>query len=707
MKDLKLQLVYDSETSSIVNDLISPLLKETATYYRGVGYFSSGWLKVASNGLAALVKSGGKANIIASPHITENDLKAINDGLNAKNDEVLKFILSKQVDDLQESLETDSLNALSWMVADNIIEFKVAIPRNYNSVGMYHDKVGVFIDNLGDYVVVHGSLNDSVQGTENGEAYSVFKSWESSHREFAEMHKARLLKLWKGENKQFHACSMPDAIRDKLISFRNDERPYSLAKSKIVKEKNIEAPYSLYNYQESAIANWEENSCCGLFDMATGTGKTFTALNCALSLYLKLGKLLTIVSVPYTHLMEQWANNISEFNFKVLKVDTAKSDWHIRLKMVVQDFAINAFDNLFIVAVHDSCSGVKFQRVIDSINMEYALFIADEVHGLGAAQYRKALNDKFKYRLGLSATPKRWFDEVGTSFIFDYFSKVVFSYGLEEAINNNFLTKYDYIPTLVQLDDDEQEEYDNLSKAIQSIKNIAKGSRTENSSSGDVKHQLEYYYRERAKIILNAKNKINKLLSSLQQLISLGGLENIKHVLIYCPPGGHKDVLFKVAQLGLRCHEFVHTVSSKDRLDVLEKFGSGSIQVLIAVRCLDEGVDVPATKIAYILASSSNPKEFIQRRGRVLRKSPGKNKSIIHDYIVIPNNLNTSSGTLKDKSIIQREFPRFAEFANLASNKYDARKTVRALLEQCGMLEYIDKLPWEVYHEIKDQLELS
>ena len=699
IKEFELEPVYDSEKYDIVTDLINPLLEKTKIYYRGVGYFSSGWLKVASKGLLTLAESGGKAYIIASPVLSEKDFKAISDGFKAKKDEILKFVLSKQVEDLENSLEKDTLNALAWLIADDILEFKIAIPRDKSSLGLYHDKVGLFIDEKNDYVVVHGSLNDSIQGTENGEAYSVFKSWEIAHKEFATNHKDRLLRLWNGENKQFYSFNIPKAIKDKLISFRENERPYR-NKLNSSFSKRITAPFDLHNYQETAISKWEENTYCGLFEMATGTGKTFTAINCALRLYEKNGRILTIVSVPYVHLMEQWASNISEFNFKVLKIDTSKSDWNLRLKMSIQDFSVEAIDNLFVVAVHDTCSGEKFQNAIKSINPNRTLFIADEVHGLGSKEYRKALNPGFKYRLGLSATPRRWYDDEGTEFILNYFKNIVFNYSLEDAIKSNFLTKYEYKPILIELSETEQEEYNNLSLNILSLKTRLKNNRDKIQEIHSLLKTIEHLYRERVAIISNASGKTASLISIIKDLLDKFGKDKVRHILVYCPPGGHKNVLQKLSQLGLRCHEFVHTVSPKDRQSVLKQFESGAIQVLVAVKCLDEGVDVPATETAFITASSSNPKEFIQRRGRVLRKSEGKDISYIYDFIVVPN---SSLGNDKDtscRSIIQREFPRFAEFAALAENKYHARKIVWPILEKYEMLDYIDKLPWEIYHEI-------
>ena len=699
LKELTLLQVYDSAEYDLVRDLQVPLLENSVEYLRGVGFFTSGWLRIASRGMANFAGRGGRVRIVMSPILDKRDWDAFQSGEEAKYDQALRSILATRIRDLRSSLEGDTLNALAWMVADEVLDFRFAVPRSKDYPGNYHDKVGVFRDENGDAVAVHGSLNDSIQGSLNGEAFSVFKSWDNGQRPYLEKHISRLESLWNDQNNQFKVLQIPDAAREAIIQLRNTVfRPYSLPNASVLQFKHpaLHCPFTLHPFQQDAIVRWKEAGFRGVFEMATGTGKTITSLAAAVEKYRELGKLALIIVVPYLHLLEQWERNCRDFGFNPVLCSSKHGNWLIEVKSRIQDFNLGTKSTVCILAVHMTAASTRFQNAIAGLIPDSTMLIGDEAHGLGAKQLRNALTPRAGIRLGLSATPRRWFDDEGTSVIFSYFGRTCFEYTLEEAIIGRYLTPYRYYPQLVSLTDEEAAKYEELTSQIISLSHKAK--------KADIEEQMKKLLLRRARIISSADGKLPAMLAVLRTLVEddkRNGRET-RHILIYCAPGHHKEVLRSVSQIGLRCHEFVHDVDLADRENLLEQFANGDIQVLVAIKCLDEGVDVPSTRIAFILASSTNPREFVQRRGRILRLAENKSEAVIYDYIVAPAPERMALKRNADVSILKREMPRFVEFASSALNEFQARSSVRGILDYYEMLNLLDEKPWDVYRTLKE-----
>lgn len=696
LKELDLQPVYDSECYNLIRDLQVPLLLQAKDYLRGVGFFTSGWLRLAARGMATFVKGGGSARIIVSPILDEADWEALKFGDSAKKDAALREVLARNIEDLAITLENDTRNALAWMVADGFLEFRFALPRDRVSAGDYHDKVGVFTDGSGDRVAIHGSLNDSIKASLNGEAFSVFKSWESGQAPYVEMHKTRLEALWNNQNKQFRVYRIPDAIREKFIQLRTSpDSPYINSTSQKISALSPCCTIKLHDYQSSAIEEWRQAGCRGVFEMATGTGKTITSLAAATSVFQEHGRLALIILVPYLHLLEQWERNCHQFGFNPILCSGEHGRWQIDVKSSIQDFNIGVKSHICVLAVHKTATTDRFATAIRRLQKENTLLIGDEAHGLGALHLRKALTDNADMRLGLSATPRRWFDDEGTNTIFSYFGPTCFEYTLDQAIGK-FLTPYEYFPQLVGLTSEETEHYEEITQKIVALASAAK-------HNSELRERLSKLLLQRARIISSAQQKLPVLLRLLRGMLGehRRNGDELNGILIYCAPGGHKEVLKEVAALGVRCHEFVHDVSLSDREKLLSQFDAGDIQALVAIKCLDEGVDVPSTKTAFILASSTNPREFVQRRGRILRKSEGKERAVIYDFIVAPPPERLAQKIGVDLAILKREMPRFVEFASSAMNQFSARVVVRDILDHLEMLNLLDEKPWDVYHTLK------
>ncbi len=704
LRKLKLLSVYDSAEQDLVRDLQIPLLLNCNDYLRGVGFFTSGWLRIAAQGIVGLVENGGRARFIVSPILEEGDWKAFQLGHKAKIDEVLKKTLSKSVNDIQKSLQSDTRNTLAWMVADGILDFKFAVVRDKASFGDYHDKVGVFTDEMGDRVAIHGSFNDTFKGTLNGEAFSVFKSWANGQDHYVRMHLKRLLGLWNNINNQFAVYGIPETVREKFIRLRESKSPpyqhgevnkWTLGAESTNKSQVIH----LRPYQEEAIKTWEKAGCKGVFEMATGTGKTITSLAAAQKRNSILGRIALIIEVPYIHLLHQWKNNCKEFGFSPILCSGDHDNWHLDVKSKIGDFNLGVLQSICILVVHQTAATKRFMNSLTKLHPEKVMLIGDEIHRLGAPKLQGAMISKAQMRLGLSATPHRWFDEEGTASIFSFFGDTCFEYPLEKAIGR-FLVPYEYQPILVNLSESELYEYERLTSKIS---NLAKIPEKDDRAESD----LKYLLLKRAQIITSATEKITHLLRQIRILTENAKCEGseLGHILVYCAPGSHKNILKLLSQQGLRCHEFVHDVSAVDRQKVLKQFGSGEIQVLVAIKCLDEGVDIPSTQIAFLLASTTNPREFVQRRGRVLRLAPGKEKAIIYDFIVVPSKKMIPLNRDIEAGMLKREMPRFAEFAGASLNEFQARSLVRDILDKYGLLCLMDEKPWEIYREIRKQIE--
>ncbi len=709
LKDLKLHPVYDSADYDLIQDLISPLLKESIEYWRGVGFFTSGWLRNACKGIVKLIDNGGIARIVTSPIMQKADWEALQVGDHAKRDTILRDMLREQVLELSNALSKNTLNALAWMVSENVLDFRFAIPRDFNMGGDYHDKVGVFIDTNADVVAIHGSFNDSAKGSLNGEAFSVFKSWEVGQLPYVEQHQSRLLKLWQGGNSQFQVLILPDAIREQIVSLRTGKRPWPLDSEEDDTKQDIifiQSPIheiELWPFQKEAIEAWKKQDFKGLFEMATGTGKTYTALAAAADRRNDLKQVAVIILVPYLHLLDQWFRNCEKFGFLPILCSGSHPQWPNEVRSKIQDYRLGVLSSICIIAVHQTAATQRFNSAVKNLSPAKTILIADEVHSLGASHLRKALLPWPELRIGLSATPRRWYDDEGTQLLLDYFGSVCFEYSLEQAIGE-FLTPYRYLPILTSLTPGEMVEYEELTRSIGLL--IAA---QDLDHTMDVRERLKKLLVRRAQLISEAENKLPLLLNELKKQIAVCNQtgSELRGVLIYCAPGTHKEILSAVSDLGIRCHEFVHTVSMNKRQEVLKQFSDGDIQALIAIHCLDEGVDIPSTKTAYFLASTTNPKEFIQRRGRVLRKHEGKVHADIYDFVVVPDIQLAHLQRDYDLSLLRREMPRFAEFAASASNEFEARSVIWETVNAYQVLHLFDIKPWDIYHEVMESIEIK
>ena len=692
LKDVPLKKTYSSDTDDVLHEFYIPVLKESVKYYRLAGFFSSTSLTIAARGITHLIRNGGVMKVIACPRLTKEEINAI---INAKEnpETYIEGKMLQELDDLTEEFVRDHIYALGWMVANSKLEIKIAIVYDeygcpltcdeINSSGIFHQKVGILEDNEGNIITFSGSINESAIGwLENIEEFKVFRSWIPVEKEYVEADIEEFEKFWKNKSPKVKVIDIPKAVKDKLIKIAprdiNElhlERWYKKSKKKT---KNIK----LYPYQIEAVNAWIENGKRGIFKMATGAGKTFTALGCVEKVFAEFPRVLLIVTCPYQHIAEQWKKSLDKFGISYDKLIEAHSGkpWKNKLADALIDLSLGYLNKVVVITTHTTFSKKEFIEIIKENKEGFKIFlIGDEVHWLGAKKRRRGLLEDYDFRLGLSATPERWFDPIGTRILYDYFGGILFEFSLEDALTKinpatgkTYLTWYKYIPYFVSLTEDELEEYQKKTEKIVNLYNQAK----DDEQKAEILERLLF---RRADIIKNASEKY----VTLEKILDNLGRE-IKHALIYCTPQQIDEVMKIINKKGLIAHRFTMEEGTKpekkynglsEREYILQKFAQGEYQVLVAMKCLDEGVDVPPAKIAILMASSGNPREYIQRIGRIIRRFPSKNEAVIYDTIVVPsfkyNQVPKEMRELENK-IFEKELQRYEEIAKLAINNVEA-----------------------------------
>lgn len=648
LKDINLKFKYRSSLDVIHEGFYLPCLKESYRYDRAVGYFTSNSLSLLSHGLEEFITNNGQIRIIANPHLTQEDIEAIERGYKAREDVVVESLLRE----LDDEKGIDNFTTLSLLIYRNQLDIKIAYPKTN---GIYHEKFGIFTDCEGNKVSFSGSANETIGGLkENFEKIDVYFDENDQMRidDMAEDFE----NLWNNNTPSLEVIPIPKIVKEKIYETTSVQNNLKVQKSQQIKPRE---------YQSEAIASTIDNGWHGILEMATGTGKTYTSLLIAHEFYKKHNKIFLLVIVPFKHLIEQWLKNIEEVGFQnTLVCSSDNRRWRNDLHTKVRDFNSGFINQQVIVTTYDTASTNEFNDYMSKVR-KYDFLIADECHYFGQNRMRNNKLGNFQAKVGLSATPERWFDKEGSNYLSDFFGGTVYQYSLEKAIDNGFLTEYQYQTIVTDLTELEIEEYENYTRQI-----IPLMSNDNRSLSQD--ERLQYLLIQRSRIIKGSKEKIDKLLS----ILSKQDIDSASHILVYCAEGQIDQITSSLNKLGYKVHRFDHRVSNKQRQVVLEAFDQGAIQILVAINCLDEGVDVPATRTAYFLSSTSNPRQFVQRRGRVLRKTDTKIQAEIYDFVTVP--FEVKDGTFE--SIVKKEIPRIVEFSEHAINKYDSRKKIQPYL---------------------------
>jgi superfamily II DNA or RNA helicase len=688
-QDLQIEVEYRSDKHDVYKDFYEKCLERSISYDRAVGYFTSNSLKLISRGLEKFIKNNGKIRIITSPNLTEKDIEAIGIG------EELRLIEDKLINEWKEFVKETEVNTLkifSWLIAKKKLEIKVAYQKDFK--GLYHEKFGIFTDEEKNMISFSGSVNETVGGMKNNfESIDVFSTLNGDSE------KARIFKkkenfkyLWENNTNKINVITIPEALERDIISFLPMEYEVEELLKNSQEDEFLRKPVWLdvREYQKDALNSWIANKCKGILEMATGTGKTITALNIMTEFYNKAysqnKSVFYVILCPQKFLVKQWREEVESFGAEAIICDSDSGNWQSNLRKEIEYYKYGVKKSFIVITTNATFLGEKFQKLLKPIVDKNMMLIVDECHNIGSFSYKKLLGEEWmnsvKYRLGLSATPERSMDIEGNDTIEKFLGKVIYEYTMEEAISNGFLTKYNYYVHFTRLDVNEEIEYLDLTEKITKMQNV------ESKLDNDGRSILEQLRFKRARIIHHSLDKRRKLLEVLEKE------ESIKKTLIYVGAGKHQsedessiDVIINEVKekFDNSIKKFTSNENKFERNKIINEFNHGYLDIITAIKCLDEGVNIPSIEKAFILASTTNPREYIQRRGRVLRLYPGKEKAHIHDFIIVPRNYIDDMGSYGvrgyEKNLLKKELIRVREFALLADNYVDILGKVRDLQE--------------------------
>ncbi|MGZ7444261.1 DEAD/DEAH box helicase family protein [Paenibacillus sp. TH7-28] len=665
---------YNKATDDIAYEFYLPCMENSIYYDRVSGYFGSTVYIIAWTALKRFVENGGKMRIICSPYIVETDQTAVNEGYEARSAKHIEALENEIKDLFNDSYLNKPTRALACLVALDIIDIKIAVIQsnaNPEVKRLFHDKVGIFQDKEMNCVGFRGSMNETFKGLSsdgNIESIDVFPSWiDGRDKQRVENATTYFNELWGNRIEGIEVSDFPKVAKELFIKYASTDKWKELV-------EEIEAEIDLgrkwaaerrtggripRTHQIQALEAWERSGRRGIFEHATGSGKTYTAM-CAIKAAINLNEVV-IVLVPSTELLGQWHKELTQvFNdgdIMFLVCGDGNNVWKKRgyLSAWTQR---SLTKKKIIIATMDTAASEQFINGIEQ--GEHLFLVADEVHRLGSFYRRNVFKINAGARLGLSATPRRFGDEEGTRAIFSYFGDIIPPpFTLEDAISSKVLTKYFYYPHEIKLNHKEQEQWDSITLELRKYLAINKKPESDfNKLTNDPK--VRKMLIQRARIIKNAAVKIELALDVIKQYYREG-----QRWIVYCDNQVQLGkVLSILSENSFNAYEY-HSAMLGDKKATLGYFAIHG-GILVSIKCLDEGVDIPAATHALILASSKNPREFIQRRGRILRRADKKYFAYLHDAIVTPN--QSDEENLKQLSIIEAELARAIQFGTWAEN---------------------------------------
>lgn len=705
-KSLDIKPSYESGVGDIVQDFYEPVLTEAVLYDRISGFFSSTSLAVAARGMCNFIKNGGIMRLITSPIFSYSDVEIV-EKLIEKKSEISCKELGLDLDTLEDALISDHVKVFGWLLLTGKIDIRLAIllgddnkpitREKLLSAGLFHQKIGILTDTEGYHISFSGSINETASAwTKNDEEFKVFKEWEESSSYYNE-DRERFNNLWSGKKRNVVIVDLPHAVKNELIDYSKDFDVEKIsAKQYVERKRKIDSRFeldgiSLFYYQKEALDNWEKFGFSMLFEMATGTGKTRTAIAGFNYVKHKYARTITIIACPQNALAKQWKENeVASFNLnfdKEVIIDGTVPQWKSKLRSVCLENSAGFADHCIIYTTHNTASSDSFVSILsENVSPKTILtFVGDEVHWLGAKTLRKALLPIYKYRIGLSATPSRWFDDAGTRLLEKYFGDNHFEFTMKDALaeinpvtGKHFLVDYMYLISRVSLNEDEGRRYAKLTEKISKLYRMK-------DNDSEAAETYEHLLQKRAEIIKNAENKYLILSNLLDKLIGEGQLENL---IIFVSPQQKKTVLDILEKKSIIHHQLTQEEGNTpqkefngltERQYIIKLFKEKKYQALVAIKCLDEGIDIPSACRGILMASSTNPREYVQRIGRIIRQDMDKNLAYLYDICV------ESSGSLSeelqdiDAKIRASERKRLQEIAENSINSVEALQNILKL----------------------------
>ena len=683
LSDLTLQTSYHKGRDDIAKAFYLPCMERAVEYDRAVGYFRSTAFIVAWPALRDFVQRGGKLRVLCSQVLAGEDIDALEKGYSARIDGTLATRLLEEVRSiLRDEVLREPARILAALVARGTIELQIAVLRESDTRGangrIFHDKLGIFRDSSGSIVIFKGSMNETWTGLAadgNLESIDVAASWLGARDlERARTEESYFFDLWSNRYPTLNVRPFPAVAREELESAAAPD--WDSAISMLLSKPEVTSTHidtrgrTLRPHQSAGLASWAANGRRGILAFATGSGKTFTAV-AAIREAIADRQEVVVVVVPDQVLFGQWfvelEETLADLSVSILRAGSGYTSWRNSLRL----WTSPGTTRRLVLATVQTASSDEFRTQLAA--GEHLMLVADEVHRLGSPHHRQLLVERlFGSRLGLSATPERAGDPVGTAALLSFFRGVLEPrYTLADAVRDGVLTRYFYRPHTVTLTDDEATEWHALTKEIGQVRGRMVG----RESTTGLEDRLQRLYIKRARVVKHAAAKVPLAVSVLKTEYERG-----QRWLIYCEDLGQLNAVCQALQArGIQNMPF-HSQMDGDRAETL-KWLDRRGGVLVAIKCLDEGVDVPSVTHALILASSKNPREFIQRRGRVLRIAPKKSLAYVHDAIVLPPKQAASDGERVADPITAGELARAVEFAQHADNPASAADLQQIAIE--------------------------
>lgn len=699
---------YSSDSEYIPLEFYENAIPKAKTIDMVLGYFSTNAIKTLCLGFSEFIYLGGTLRIVTNHQLTvEDKTNLISDTAIKNEDKVIDIFQNLGL--LKEELGPFGqyfFDCLKFLLKENRL---VILPVMHKPNAMAHYKKIILFDGE-NYLYASGSANFTSAGIiRNGESFIVDKSWGSvtekqrieseiknfdlifnkEHPYFEYIDPNKIIAVVKRVGNDFTELELLEKAAEMVSHFSHSERIRKVINKRIIEFQNLideiqSSPRFPFpnerDIQKDAYAAWNKNERKGIFAMATGSGKTVTALNCVLKRYLEDGFYKVIIAVPTQALAIQWEHEVQAFHFQNVVSTYSEKNWKDILRRYSTRSLFDQKKNVIIITTYATFNRSEIQSFITSTKgIDSFIYIADEAHNTGSPTSLKKLPKKITQRIGLSATPERIYDERGSEEIYQYFNSYpplyTYRYTMKQAIEENILCHYDYHPIFVELTEIEMAEYRRITDKLRKYLD---------AETGGYKKEAEMLLLQRKRIIHKAENK-KPALSTL--LDSFKMKQKLKFTFVFVPEGFEPDYAdddsFEIENEDMRIiDEYADMFKSRnykyykfiggieDTQQVLKNFEEGHIDVLLAMKCLDEGVDIPRTQHAIFCSSTGNPRQFVQRRGRVLRKSDGKDKAQIWDLIVIPPNISGEINSI-ERNLFTAEVKRIVNFASLADNQVD------------------------------------
>lgn len=646
-RNIPLDISYKSVGEESFSQILNPLLSCTKNYKRSVGYFSSSALDFIGDGILELARRGGKIMLATSPQLSADDIFAIQSGYKAR--EIVERCFLSEVQSALNDISDANAKMLYMLVKEGIVDIKIVTRQN----GIYHDKLALLEDFDGNIIACVGSNNETGSGYNyNYEKIRVYKSWNDYEGRIADESK-EFESIWSNDNSDLVVYDFMSAFENEVLCRYEKKGIY----------KNDTSKYKMRPYQIEAKDKWNENEHRGFFVMATGTGKTITSLY-SIKEFVLNNKIFTVIAVPYKHLVSQWAEDVKEF-FPDAAIHVVHGEIKNAETQIYASYlqALKNYRPIIVITTIKSFLLERYVNLYDKIDFD-RLLIVDEAHNF-ANQISDDLSIKYPYKLGLSATPVFGTDEEKTNRLLSWFGGQVVDLPIEKALGK-YLVNYEYHPIFVNATENDEKKFSKATTLMLSGIDLVR-----NKIIDEEKFTLGY--RGRLRAISMAEEKHERIAEIFSNI------EDKDHTIIYCSDGrslfdGKQDEMrhleYILQLINMSCltsvgsgkaSKFTATEDIQERMQLIDSFNKGYIEYLVAIRCLDEGINIPSIKSALILSSNDNYREFVQRRGRILRLYEGKKIAHIYDVIVLPS--------ISNKAFAEIEFRRYYEYSRLALNK--------------------------------------